>query len=207
MEFAQLVRRPVRPRRNDQPTPSWEPAVLCLGPAAGTFGLAFAAGLQGNALAVWPISIALLGVLLTVRRRIEAARLRAAADEWIARGWEGPAARYAWRIEELTSPRERKVLGGSIRSVVRELEARRPAIGSLVNRRALYPHRRLLVALADRLAATAGPCRPRGCSRCSTCSLSLTVLFMRVPVLTAGRVTPAPRSARFSTAWRCVTDV
>jgi hypothetical protein len=162
MEFAQLVRRPVRQRRNDQPTPSWEPAVLCLGPAAGTFGLAFAAGLQGNALAVWPISIALLGVLLTVRRRIEAARLRAAADEWIARGWEGPAARYAWRIEELTSPRERKVLGGSIRSVVRELEARRPAIGSLVNRRALYPHRRLLVALADRLAATGRPVSASG---------------------------------------------
>jgi hypothetical protein len=162
MEFAQLVRRPVRQRRNDQPTPSWEPAVLCLGPAAGTFGLAFAAGLQGDALAVWPISIALLGVLLTVRRRLEAARLRAAADEWIARGWEGPAARYAWRIEELTSPRERKVLGGSIHSVVRELEARRPPIGSLVNRRALYPHRRLLSALADRLAAMGRPVSASG---------------------------------------------
>jgi hypothetical protein len=151
MELSQLVHRSTRPSRHELPSAPWVPATLCCGPAVGFFGFGIAGGLTGSALLVAPISVALLGVFLAVRRSIERARLRGAADEWIARGWENPAARYGWRLEELTSLRERKVLCGSLRSIVRELAQRHSSVGSLLNRRALHAHRPRLIALADRL--------------------------------------------------------
>lgn len=156
MEFAQLVHRPLRPPAARPPAP-WVPAALCSGPAAATFGFAFAAGLEGRDLLVGPISVALLGVFLAVRRVVVRARLRAAADEWIALGFDGSATRYGWRLEELTSRRERKLLAGSLRSVVRELDVPHRHVGSLLNRRALRSQRGLLVELADRLDESERP--------------------------------------------------
>jgi hypothetical protein len=151
MELAHFVHRPFRPRAAQLPAP-WVPAVLCCGPAAATFGFGFAAGLAGTNLLVAPISVALLGVFLTARRFVVRARLRAAADEWIALRFGGPATRYGWRTEELTSPRERRLLAGSLRRVVRELDAPHRHVGSLLNRRTMRPQRDLLSELADRLA-------------------------------------------------------
>jgi hypothetical protein len=162
MELTQLMHRPARPPQHGLPPAPWVPAALCCGPALGVFGFGFAGGLEGSLLLVGPISIALLGVLLTVRRWVERARLRAAADEWIARGWENPVARYGWRIEELTSLRERRVLAGSLRSMVRELAERRRPVGSVLNRHALRPNRRVLIALADRLDDAGRPVSASG---------------------------------------------
>jgi hypothetical protein len=151
MELSHFVHRPARPSRDALPPPPWVPAALCCGPALGLFGFGIVGGLTGSALLVAPISLALLGVFLAVRRSIERARRRGAADEWIARGWENPAVQYSWRLEELTSHRERRLLSGSLRSTVRELTRRYPSVGSLLNRRALYAHRSVLIAIADRL--------------------------------------------------------
>ena len=151
MEFAHVVHRPSAPSAALPPAP-WVPAVLCCGPAAATFGFGFAAGLSGSALLVAPISIVLFGVYLAALRFVHRARLRAAADEWIALGVDGPATRYRWRIEELTSLRERSLLANSLRSVVRELNVPHRHVGSLLNRRTLRPQRELLIEIAERLS-------------------------------------------------------
>jgi hypothetical protein len=162
MEFAQLVHRQNRAPQYGVPPAPWVPASLFVGPALGTFGLGYAAGLTGSQLLVTPISVALLGVVFAVRRFIERARLRAIADEWIARGWASSAARYGWRLAELTSVGERMVLSKSLRSIVKELTGRRPTVGSIVNRRASHPHRRLLTAIADRLDDVGRPVSAAG---------------------------------------------
>ncbi len=160
MEFVQLVHRPSR--RSDRPSAPWVPAALSFGPAAAMLGFGFAGGLEGRALAVAPITILVFGVFLAVRRASERGKRRAVADEWIALGHDGLAARYGWRLEELRSPRERKLLAGSLRSVVREVGARPTYVRSLINRRALFPHRGLLVALANRLADLERPVSASG---------------------------------------------
>ncbi|HWX09494.1 MAG TPA: hypothetical protein VNY33_05920 [Gaiellaceae bacterium] len=162
MELSQLVHRSARTSRPELPSAPWVPATLCCGPAAGFLGFGIAGGLTGSALLVAPISVALLGVFLALRRSVERARLRGAADEWIARGWENPAARYGWRLEELTSLRERRVLCRSLRTIARELAQRYPSVGSLLNRRAIYAHRPLLIALAERLGDLERPVSAAG---------------------------------------------
>jgi hypothetical protein len=162
MELSQFVHRPARPSRHELPAAPWVPATLCCGPALGFFGFGIAGGLTGSALLVAPISVALIGVFLALRRSIERARRRGAADAWIARGWENPAARYSWRLEELTSHRERRALCRSLRGTVRELTQRYPSVGSLLNRRALYAHRSVLIAIADRLGDVERPVSAAG---------------------------------------------
>jgi hypothetical protein len=76
VEFGQLVHRDAQPRPADPPAAPWVPAALCFGPAAGTLGVGFAAGLEGRALLVAPISSLLFGAFLAVRRMLERARLR-----------------------------------------------------------------------------------------------------------------------------------
>jgi hypothetical protein len=133
------------------PTPL-TPLVACVAGAAALFGLETLSGLRGSSLLVTPISIALLGVFLALNRWDDRRRLRAAADEWIARGYENPkASRYAWRIGELTSARERRQLGRSVRGIVPALAAGRLPGASPLNRPTLRPYRAELIALADRL--------------------------------------------------------
>ena len=207
MEFAHVVHRPSAPSATVPPAP-WVPAVLCCGPAAATFGFGFAAGLAGSTLLVAPISIVLFGAYLAALRFVHRARLRAAADEWIAVGVDGPATRYRWRIEELTSPRERSLLASSLRSVVRELNVPHRHVGSLLNRRTLRPQRALLTEIAERLADGERPVSPSGVVRGAAAPDATRIaLSTRMPALTVRRATPAPSSARSSTAWRCVADV
>jgi len=149
MDLVQLVR--VAPRRHSAPTVPWLPSVACAATAAAVFGLGLAGGLSGRALLVAPLSLVLLGLVLSARRWEERHRACAAADAWIARGYENRASRYGWRIEELTSRRERRLLGRSVRRIVPELAAGRLPGASPLNRPALRPFRAELIALADRL--------------------------------------------------------
>ena len=82
------------------------------------------------------------------RRRREAdALLRASAGRWE----HHPS--VAWRVAELTSPRQRRTVAGTLRAIAREVRDPRPAISaSVVARRRLRHHVAELELLADRLA-------------------------------------------------------
>jgi len=151
MELSQLVHRPARTQKNTLPAAPWVPLALCAAAAAALFGIGIAGGIEGSFLLVTPISLACLGILLALRSWAERDRIRVAADAWIARGYENRASRYGWRIEELTSHGERKLLGRSVRRIVPELAAGRRPGASPLNRFALRPFRSELIALADRL--------------------------------------------------------
>ena len=153
MDLVQLVR--VAPRRHRAPASPWLPAAAWLATAAAVFGLGVAGGLAGRPLVAAPLSLVLLGFLLAARRWEDRHRACAAADAWIARGYDNRSARYGWRIDELTSERERRLLGRSVRSVVPELAAGRLPGASPLNRPALRP----LPLRADR--ARGSPRRPR----------------------------------------------
>lgn len=128
------------------------PLVACVAGAAALFGLEILSGLRGSSVLITPISLALLGVFLALNRWDDRRRLRASADQWIARGYENPkASRYGWRIDELTSARERKQLGRSVRGIVPALAAARMPGASPLNRATLRPYRAELIALANRL--------------------------------------------------------
>ena len=149
MDLVQFVR--VAPRRRSALSAPWVPAAACLAVSVAVFALGVAGGLAGNSLLVAPLSLALLGLVLAARRWEECRRACLAADAWIARGYESRASRYGWRIEELTSQRERRLLGRSVRGIVPELTAGRLPGASPLNRPALRPFRSELIALADRL--------------------------------------------------------
>jgi len=125
------------------------PLVALVAVAAVVLGVCAAAGLRGDTLLVAPISLALLGAVLAARRWDERRRLCAAADAWLARGHDG--ASYGWRVAELTSRRERRLLANSVRDIVPELSESRLPGASPLNRVALRPHRSELIELADRL--------------------------------------------------------
>ena len=128
------------------------PLVLCVAGAVVVLGLGALSGLRLDPMLVAPISLALLGVVLAERRWDERRHLRADADAWIDRGYEHHmASRYGWRIDELTSRRERRMLGCSVREIVPELSPRRLPGASPLNRVALRPYRSDLISLADRL--------------------------------------------------------
>jgi len=139
----------LRAERIEAPRPALTPLVALAAVAALVFGAAALGGLRGDPLLVAPISLALLGVVLTARRWDERRRLCAAADAWLARG--GGESSYAWRVAELTSRRERRLLAHSVRDIVPEISAGRLPGASPLNRAALRPYRSELIALADRL--------------------------------------------------------
>jgi hypothetical protein len=149
VDLAQFANSSVRP--SETPRQPLTPLFLCATGAAVVLGIAALSGLDGESLLVAPISLALLGVVLAVRRWDERRQLRKAADAWIERGYESRASRYGWRIHELTSVRERRLLGCTVREIVPELSQRHRYTASPLNRAALRPHRAALIALADRL--------------------------------------------------------
>jgi hypothetical protein len=100
-------------------------------------------------------------VLVTARRSLEARR-RAAADDPIALGLERRLSRHAWRVQELTGSRERRLLARSVRGLVSDLAPGRLLGASPVNRPALRPHRALLLELAERLSAVDRPVTASG---------------------------------------------
>ena len=133
------------------PQPLWVPIVVCAAVAAAVFGAAASGGLHGSMLVVAPVSFALFGVFLAIDRWITGHRLRNEADAWIGRGYESAGSRYAWRVAELTSARERTILAASMHGVVAELDAPRRSPAVPLARGALRSHRDLVAAIADRL--------------------------------------------------------
>jgi len=151
----------IHTRLEAPPTPL-TPLVALAASAAAVFGIGALAGDEGDPLLTACVSLALLGVVLAIRRWDERRSRCAEADGWIARhtGIAGP--RYGWRIAELTSSRERQRLGGSVRSIVGEISPRRLPGSSPLNRVALRPHTAELTALADRLEDLESPVAPAG---------------------------------------------
>ena len=96
-------------------------------------------------------SLSIYGVIALALYYVRRARVRRAADEWIARGYEGRAAWYGWRIAELTAARERLLLACSMEHVISELSDPRLARLSPLNRSELRPHRYLINRLSKRL--------------------------------------------------------
>ena len=132
----------------------WYP-VATFGLAAATlFAAGVAGGLHGNLLLVTPISVALLGCVLAVQRWGERYKLRASADAWIARGYVSARSRYSWRIEELTSRRERKTLAVTLRLLVDEIGRGGPPGPLPLDKVALRPNSFALDAIANRLDDT-----------------------------------------------------
>jgi hypothetical protein len=150
-------------RRSGTPPTPLAPLVLFTVGAAVVLGLGSLVGLRGDSLVVGPVSLALLGLVQAVRRWDARRRLCAEADAWIRRGYENrTGARYGWRIDELTSARERRLLGRSVRAVVAQLSDRRSLGAVPLDRIGLRPCRSNLVALADRLEALDRPVSPSG---------------------------------------------
>ena len=151
----------IHTRLEAPPTPL-TPLVALVAAAAAVFGIGALAGGEGEPLLTASISLALLGVVLAIRRWDERRRLRAEADAWIGRhpAIAGPS--YGWRIAELTSSRERHRLGGSVRSIVGQISPRRLPGASPLNRIALRSHTAELSALADRLDDLDLPVAPAG---------------------------------------------
>jgi hypothetical protein len=139
----------LRTEPNGPPRAVLTPLVALAAVSALVLGIAASSGLRGDPLLVAPISLALLGVVLTVRRWDERRRLCAAADAWIVQS--GGDSSYGWRVAELTSGRERRLLAHSVRDIVPEISAGRLPGASPLNRVALRPYRSELIALADRL--------------------------------------------------------
>jgi len=160
MDLVQVVR--MAPKRSRVLSAPWVPAAACIAVSAAVFGLGVAGGLTGNPLFVAPLSLALLGLVFAVRRWEKRHQARLAADAWISRGYEGRASHYGWRIDELTSQRERRLLGRSVRRIVPELAAGRLPGVSPLNRLAMRPFRSELIALADRLDDLAQPVSAAG---------------------------------------------
>jgi hypothetical protein len=160
MDLAHFANSSVRPAAT--PRTPLTPLFLCTTGAVMFLGFGALAGLRASSLLVAPISLALLGVVLALRRWDERRQLRAAADRWIERGYESPASRYGWRIDELTCARERRMLACTVRDIVPELSARRLTGPAPLNRVGLRPYRSVLVALADRIDDIARPVSAAG---------------------------------------------
>jgi hypothetical protein len=130
---------------------SWTPAVVCGTAAAAVFGAGAAGGVHGRAVLAPAIAIALVGLVLAARSRLELYRARSAADVWIARGYDSPRSRYGWRVAELTSGRERAALASAMHGIVAELEHDVDTGIVPLERAAVLPCRDVLGAIASRL--------------------------------------------------------
>ncbi|HTZ05221.1 MAG TPA: hypothetical protein VMB53_05660 [Gaiellaceae bacterium] len=151
----------IHTRLEAPPTPL-TPLVALVAAAATVFGVGTLAGDAGDPVLTASISLALLGVVLAIRRWDERRSLCAEADTWIARHPAIAGTSHGWRIAELTSARERRRLGGSVRDIVGEISPQRLPGASPLNRVALRPHTAELAALADRLDDLDSPVAPAG---------------------------------------------
>ena len=199
--------RPRRPAATSRASAPWLPAVACVAASAAVFGLGVAGGLSGDALLVTPLSLALLGLVLAVRRWEERHRACAAADAWIARGYESRAlaVRLADRGADVAArAQDARPLRPRHRPRAR---CRAPARRSPLNRFALRPFRAELIALADRLDDLERPVSAAGILGVHRLLTESGSVLYRGPRSTIGRVTSAPSSAQSSTAWRYAADV
>ncbi len=106
-----------------------------------------------------------LGALWHTVDRIKARRnlyaTRRAADAELLRR-TGPPLRLAWRVEELVTPKNRLDLAHTLRSLVREADARYLPSASPVNRIAVRAEAETFLAVAARLADLERPVAARG---------------------------------------------
>lgn len=110
-------------------------------------------------------------------RWLQRRRERRVADEWIGHGF---TSRYAWRVAELTSARERRLLARELRSVAAEARGTRlPGPTPLSS--GLWAHADLLDAIALRLARLDDPVSAPG------------VLVVRELLTSPGSLLYAPR--------------
>jgi hypothetical protein len=94
---------------------------------------------------------------------LRVARERRDADRALLASNGAPiSATFAWRIAELTAPRERLALAHSLRDLVDDLSSRRRSGDAPLNRAGLLPHASELLALAARLERLEVPVSPRG---------------------------------------------
>jgi hypothetical protein len=137
------------------------PAAVWFTLAAVSAVIGVAAGAPARDALVMPISFAFFGVLVAVHRYRERYVQQARADDWIARGHVDPEAWYGWRVAELTSARERRLLARSVRNVITDAAPGRMPGAIPLNRVAIRPNASLIGDLADRLEQD-DPVDPRG---------------------------------------------
>lgn len=82
------------------------------------------------------------------RAWLERRRARFEADGWIKHGFE---ARFQWRVDELTTARERRLCARSLGSVIGELNGTRRPGAAPLRAYALRPHIDVLTAIERRL--------------------------------------------------------
>jgi hypothetical protein len=134
--------------------------------AAAATGLAVEAAGPGRWLVFAAVSVGVFGVYELVRGLRSLTRQRRIADDWLrsATGRFVPAS-YAWRAEQLRSPRRRRRLAKTLRSIERralEPPYRRAGSPRLV---AVREHRASLLALVRTLERTEEPVSPAGVLR------------------------------------------
>ena len=148
------------PHPADAPTRPLRVALPYFAAAAVALAAGWAAGLSWPDRLVLPIALVLAGGLWSARRWNDRRRRRAVADAWFEGG--GQATQFAWRAEELTSTHRRRLLAGSLRGVVREIQSPGPTSTVPLNRKAIHPHTEELAALAARLEDLERPVAPAG---------------------------------------------
>jgi hypothetical protein len=78
-------------------------------------------------------------------------RARHDADYWIGHGFES---RYPWRVEELTSDRERRAVARALRGIIGELEGSKLPGATPLRRAALRDHVAIFELLDGRMSSS-----------------------------------------------------
>ena len=117
-------------------------------------------------LRVVAVSVGILGVYELIRAYVVLRRMRLAADDWLrsATGSFVPPA-YAWRAEQLTSPRERRTLARTLRLIERSAFDRSVGRYRPLHLPAVRENRESLELLADTLETVDEPVTPAGMLR------------------------------------------
>jgi hypothetical protein len=112
------------------------------------------------------VSVGILGVYELIRAHLVLHRMRRTADDWLrsATGGFVPPA-YAWRAEQLTSPRERRMLAGTLRLIERSAYERGRGRYRPLHLPAVRENRESLELLADTLETVDEPVTPAGMLR------------------------------------------
>ena len=137
-----------------------------LAAAAVANGLAWAVFPPSRWLHVAAVSFAIFGCYQLVRSvRVLVARRRL-ADNWLrcASGSTVPSA-YAWRAEQLCSPRHRRTLAGALRSIVESAHERPVGRRRPMYLPAVRKHRESVLLLARALEQVDEPVTPAGMLR------------------------------------------
>jgi hypothetical protein len=140
--------------------------VGCLVAAALGGGLAWTAFRHDRRLAVAAVSAAIFGVYQLVRALRRLSRRRRTADDWLrsATGTFVPPS-YAWRAEQLCSPRERRTLARALRLIEQCAYERPVGRHRPLHLPAVRVHREWVQRLAAALERLDEPVTPAGILR------------------------------------------